>query len=314
MRAIDPRLLVRNANSVDTLRTQTKALRHDLRSIGEALTGLTTQLGMVQLQMEQLVTLRREELDAPARMDRLERILDADRIRAHIREAVARTDIVEDPVPHGVVCGLLPDDVYGAAIDAIPSPVFFDGGEAGAQELRVPPGLAPTYSIATWTFLADMVDAVLGPALVERFRGPLDRHVRTLCPSLVTPRDAGVVLTAGPGRIVLRRPGREAPAGRTRPWHFLTVVVDLASAGDGEGYGSRLRSRKEIPFRANSALVVLDADGAHEYASIPEAAAATVRYTYEFAVGPDTHTRQFLLGRMSEGARRSWEAWKKGVE
>ncbi len=320
LRAIDARVLPRNADSMDSLRASTRSLRHDLRSSREALADLTTELRKVQLQIEQLFALRRDELDTPARMDRLEHILDTDRMGAHMREAVARTELVEDPVPHAIISDLLPSDVYDAAIHAIPSPIFFEGGGACGQELRVPPRIAPTYSIATWSFLADMVSEVLGPALVARFQGPLDRHVRALCPSLVTSRDAGIALTVESGRIVLRRPGHIAPRGRPRPWHFLTVIAYLATPDDGEDYGSRLhrespdadsksRVAKEIPFRANSALIVLDTLGAHEYAPIPPTAPHTAaRYTYECRIVPDTETRRLLRARMDDAARRAWEA------
>jgi hypothetical protein len=288
IRAIDPRALERNANGLDSLRASIKALRHDLRSVREALTQLMTQLGAVQVQVDQLSTLRREEMDAPARMDRLERILDTDRICAHMRHAVARAEIVYDPVPHAVIAGFLPSDAYDAAIDAIPSPVFFEGSGASGQTLQIPPRLAPTYSIVTWTFLTDVFNDALVPLLVERFPHQLDASIRMPSPSLATSSVPRIGPMATHARIVLRQPGRDAPHGRTHPSDLVTVVIQLARRGDGEDYGSRLRREavlEDIPFRANSAVVVLNRTGAHEYASIPPTApTGTVRYTYEFRV------------------------------
>jgi hypothetical protein len=260
--------------------------------------------------VDQLFELRREELDAPIRMDALERVLNVDRIAAHVRQAVARTEIVEDPVPHAVTSGLLPPDAYDSVLAAIPATVFFEDGTTGGRELRVPPALAPTYSIATWSFVTDLVKDVLAPALVERFRGPLDRHLAALCPSLDRASGTGLAFDAGAGRIVRRSPGGDAPHALTRPWHLLTTVLFLVRPGDGEDHGSRLcGAALEIPFRANSALTVLGPAGAHEYASIPSTApAGVVRYSYEFRLGLTPEARRRLMAAMDETTRRNWQS------
>jgi hypothetical protein len=308
IRALDPRALERNADTVDSLRAATKALRNDLRSIRAALADLTTQLNAVERQMEQLVVLRREEIDAPARMDMLQRILNTDRVAAHVRQAMERTDIVDSPVPHGITSALLPSEVYDALLDAIPPPIFFE--VASRPELPVPPRLAPMHSLATWAFVADLVDEVIGPALITRFREPLDHYIRSLCPSLATTA-GGLMFRARQGRIVQRRPGIDAPARRARPWDFLTTVLCLAYPHDGEQYGSQIYAAvpTPIPFRANSALTMVDTIGAHEYVSIPSSEPAnTALYTYEFRIGPDEETRRLMLEEMDESSRRIWEA------
>jgi hypothetical protein len=227
---------------------------------------------------------------------------------------VERTEIVDDPVPHALTAGLLPPDVYDSVLAAIPASVFFEAAGTCGRELRVPPVLAPTYAIATWAFVADLVKSVLAPALVERFRRPLDRHLLTLCPSLDHASRTGFTLTPDPGRIVRRWPGVEAPPARTRPWQWLTTILFLAQPGDGPEHGSRLRgAAMEIPFRPNVALTVLGPAGAHEYAAVPPTAASdVVRHSYEFWLGPAPEARRRLMAAMDEPTRRTWESPPQG--
>lgn len=281
----------------DLLRASRKALRRDLRSMQDSLADLARELDSVQLQMQQLAALRDAELEARERMDSLARLPDVGRVSAHIRDAVARTPLGDHPVPHVIVSDVLPPEVLAAANDAIPLPIFFDRHEEGVRELRVPPRLASTYSITTWTFVADVVGEVLGPALVERFRAPLDRYVAMLCPSLGRSAREGILLAAEPGRIVERQPGAGAPRARS-PWHFLTTFVCLASSGD---------SGTTVPV--NSAVTVLEPAGEREHASTPVvAAAAAAPCTFEFSIGPDREARRLLLAHMNERTRQTWQA------
>lgn len=329
IRAIDPRALERNAERLDSLAESARTLRRELRGIQETLTGLAAQAEAVQVRTEQLLTLHRENGHGRARMDRLERLLDAERAGAHVREAVARGELFDDPFPHLVVSDLLPPDVYDAMIEAIPPRVFFEDRPINKQQLPVPPVLAPEYSIATWEFLTDsVVRRVLGPALVARFQRPLDRYLATLCPSVGSLLDTGIALTVSDGRILLRRPGYVIPPHRDPQWGFLTTMIYLARAGDREDYGTQLyrldverdspgnspfyvapaacQLVKTVPFRPNSALTLLNSTGAHG-ASIPDdAPAETERYIYQFRVGAGKDAKRLLLSRMDEETRRKW--------
>jgi hypothetical protein len=334
IRALDPRAIERNAERLDSLAEATRSLRREVRSIQEALTRLAAQAEVVQRRTEQLVTIHRENADGRARMDRLERILDAERIGSHVREAVSRSELLEDPFPHLVISDLLPPKVYEAMIAAIPSRVFFEDRPVNKQRLQVPPEFAPAYSIATWEFLTEsVVRPVLGPALVQRFQRPLDRYISTLCPSVASLQEAGMTLTVSDGRILLRRPGYVIPPHRDPQWGFLTAIIYLVRAGDREDYGTQLyrldadrdspgnspfyvdpalcRLVKTVPFRTNSALVFLNSTGAHG-ASIPEdAPPETERYIYQIRIGADKNAKDVLLSRMDEATRRKWAGSEK---
>jgi hypothetical protein len=282
-------------------------------------------------------------MEAPARMDALEGVLESARVAAHVRDAVARAELLDDPVPHAVIPDLLPPDLYEAALAAIPPRVLFEEERAGTQELRVPPTLAPSDSIALWTFVTSVMKDAAGPALVDRFARPLADHVRALASPGAG--DPGLKLTALGNRLVARRPGGGEPRG-ARPWHFLTAILCLAKPGDDADYGSVLGGVKQVPFQPNLAVVVLDPRVTHQYAAIPSSGAGTptsgarpqaegppspsgfrleaegppspsgfrlqaegpaARYTYECAFGPDKDGRRALLSTMDAATRRTWE-------
>ncbi len=314
IRAFDPRVREGHARRVAALDASNRLLRQELRDMHGVVEDLSTHLVLVQRQLEQLVALRREDAEAPARLDDLARVMDVGRISAHIGGAVADAEFIEQPVPHLVVRRFLPDDVYDAMVDAIPAPVFFDGGTARAREIRVPPLLAPLHSVAAWSVVADAVADSLTPALLARVSGPLERYATQWCASL-SPRDqAGLRLVADSGRILLRAPGRDAVLKRRRPWQWLMVTVDLARVADTHDYGSALRPVRSdtdpalvFPFRANSALVVVGPVGAHDYVPIPMSAPdGTVRYSYEVRIGLGPEARRALMAGMTEAELLTW--------
>src|SRR5690606_32669222 len=81
----------------------------------------------------------------------------------------AAAGIADTPAPHMSVAGLLPAEVYAALVTAIPPAVFFERRDDARDELRLPPRLSSTPVLAAWTFVADVVDHILAPALVARF-------------------------------------------------------------------------------------------------------------------------------------------------
>lgn len=239
------------------------------------LTKLASRVGLLRQRLEQLSALRDEERRAPARIASLERVLDFDRVAAHVGDAVARSEWVAGPVPHLIVSNLLPGEVYRALVDAIPHPVFFDGHGAHGQELRVPPRLAPSSSIVAWTFMHDVVLQRLADRLVAR----------------VT--EAVGPLTVSRARLLRRTPGYGGGGGAAdRPPDLLTGIVDLARNGDTEEYGNRLQAAA-MPFRANTLLVCVGPPEARAYAPIPsDAPVDTERYSYEFGIGSGKDARR----------------------
>jgi hypothetical protein len=339
--AIHPRTLARNTETLESVsestqdvRSEMDEIRRNLREIQETVSKLAVQAAAAHLKTEQLLTLHHDDIGNRGRMDRLEQVLDAERTSAHVREAIDRSELFDDPFPHLVVTDLLPPRVYKTMINAIPPRIFFEDRRINKQQLAVPLEFAPAYSVAVWEFLTQIVKDTMGPALANRFQQPLDRYVRTLCPSLGSLTDAGITMKFSEGRILLRRPGYVIAPHRDPQWGFLTTIVYLARPEDREDYGTQLyrlevesesptngphyldpavcRLVKTVPFRANTALTFLNSTGAHG-ASIPaDAPADTERYIYQIRIGPEKDASRAFLDQMDEATRRKWERAGRG--
>ncbi|MBI4486247.1 MAG: hypothetical protein HY655_09575 [Acidobacteria bacterium] len=264
----------------------------DAGSLRSELFQLAAGMTTLQRRMEQLAALH-ERGEEVGRIARLERVLEFDRVVAHVRAAVARAELAGDPVPHLLVSDLLPAEVYAAVLDAIPAAVFFNGRVAQGQELRVPPRLAPMVSIITWMFV-DEVGRLLSDLLVARLAEPLAAYARARFPSLPPFGDWGVDITVTESRLVRRGPGYVGPPPADGRWDLINGVVHLARHQDTAEYGGRLQTQ-EIAFRANSMVTWVGPPEAHVHVSIPRHAPPNLeRYTYEFRVGPTREGRSRL--------------------
>lgn len=291
---------------------------------------LQASVARLQIQNEQLLTLHR--LDREQRDLVRATNLDAERIDAHVRRAVAAAPLSRDPFPHIVVEGWLPKDVYTAVVNAVPPAIFFADREVSRQRLMVPFPMAPAYSDHVWRFMAnEIIDKSLSAALTQKFDGALREYMRGIAPNL--PRDVDLPMHASDGRIMLRRPGYVITPHRDPKWGFVTGLVYLARPGDAEAYGTQLyrvandeeaptdkpfyvdESRctlvRSVPFRPNTLLAFMNSAGAHG-ASIPADAqpANLERYVYQFRLGPDRQTIARLLSHMPEQARARWAGAK----
>ena len=291
-RVTDRRAVERDARQLEAVAGSVKALGDQLRAISEAVANVTAELRDVQRQTAQLIALRVEDGDAPARMEQLENVLGTERVASHLAAATARAELADNPVPYLLIANVLPDDVYRAVVEAVPPPVFFN--RAGQQELALPLTLAPVPSIAAWTFVTKVVRTALAPAILARFEDPLHR--------LLTP-DASVgasdlaALTASRGHLALRQPGDVIPKGRRRAAHVLTTVVPLVRGDEGVPRMNLVLQRhghaggssppdpaaaRAIPLSSNSALTFVSLAGTLEFVADPTTEATSGLHTYEF--------------------------------
>ena len=112
-----------------------------------------------------------------------------------------------------LVDGLLPPAVQQAAVAAIPAPVFRDDDSGHANEIPLPPKVAPTYVVATWMFLNDLAKDLIGPALLARVLAP-------------SARPQGLDVKLARSLLVRSQPG-EPPRDRPAPDEVLTLAVGL---------------------------------------------------------------------------------------
>jgi hypothetical protein len=315
------------------VKQQLSALEANMTQLTAQIGNLTEKVEVINRRAEQLVTLEASNARDRVRILRSTRALNAERVQAHVQQAIDRARLSADPFPHIVIDNLLPDDVYEAIVRAIPPRVFFEDRPVNKQQLTVPFHFAPEYSRHVWDFVAKSIAReAIGPALIDKFTDPILAFIQSACP-LVTSLDNGLSMHVSDGRILLRRPGYVIPPHRDPKWGFMTCLMYLVRPGDDESYGTQLyglqadgeaptvapfwvdgRScilKKTVPFRANTALAFLNSAGAHGASIPPDAPTPVERYIYQFRVGPDPAGIEWLLSKMPPDVRSKW-AGKRG--
>jgi hypothetical protein len=291
-------------------------------------------------QTVELLALRELQLRAVATADAalhvaladLAAVCDEDVIIRHVREAVARSQLVLDPLPYLIVSNVFPSDFYDALIRGIPPCELFADRPRNKQQLKVPLAYGPAYSRAVWKFLVDVaLERSFLPAVVEKFREPLGAWIAREWPQLASdPLGPPMELHSTDGRILLRGRGYRIQPHRDPKWGFVTVLLYLARRGDSEQWGThiyavdddapadtisphwidpeRCRLAADVPFRRNTALVFLNSCGAHG-ASIPDDAtpADLQRYIYQFRIGPTKAAIDALVTMLPAHRRAEWE-------
>lgn len=353
LKRLNPLRIVRTADAVphlqslgDKVREDQKEMSRQLRAIARKLEQLEETLSEqqkvlaaipeLQTQVRRCVTAYSKDVRQAGLVDELRETLGSgDRIAAHAAAAVERAALELDPFPHIVVHDLLPDDIAGELIRAVPSTAFFTAEDMTRQEIEVPFVFAPEYSRVMWgTFFDKVIEQTMVPALMKKFRPALDAFLRQHWPELGSMADAGIELQVTNSRLLLRRPGYVIKPHRDPRWAFLTCLVYLPQTSSHEVYGTQLyrlqrepevthssplwvdRSEcelvKDVPARRNTAVVFLNSTGAHG-ASIPTDVPTNVeRYLYQVQFGVDEQTRDRLLAGASVETRSSWTKNRAG--
>jgi hypothetical protein len=352
-RIVRPRSLARMQKSLDDLAgsvgdlkrlvkqqaEQDKAIHLRVNQSAARFDEVTSQWQKLCERLDAL-TLRESQLRAVAAADArfdealqgLPAVLDDRRIIAHVTDAVSRARLELEPLPHAVVTDLFPADFYEALVRGLPPYELFADKPPNRQQLKVPLAYGPVYNRRVWTYLLDVVlERGLQPALVDKFRKPLEEWIATQFPSVGRdPLGPLMELHSTDGRILLRGRGYRIPPHRDPKWGFLTVLLYLPRRGDSERWGTQLyavddddpatsiaphwidpdrcRLVVDVPFRRNTALAFLNSHGAHG-AFIPEDAEPPdlQRYIYQFRIGPTKDAITALVAMLPEDRRSSWE-------
>ena len=263
-------------------------------------------------------------------VERLPGLFDEARVSAHVRQAIDAAALLDDPFPHMVVDDVVPRDVFKMMLRAIPPEEFFGDTDYTKQNLRIPANDAPKLTMRVWQFVDDVARTVVVPAVLDRFRAPLQRHYGAIFGDAFTARAAALAQAPSGGRVMLRRPGYHLAPHRDPKRAMLTCLMYLAAPGDDESYGTKIfrvsddhessytqtyypeqagarcELVKTVPFRPNSMLVFLNGTGAHG-ADIPADAPADLeRYSYQFYVGPSGEALEALVADLPEARRRMW--------
>src|SRR5262245_30252728 len=352
-----PRSIARMQKSLDDVVQGMRVLRHAIKEQGERdkaielrqqrdagevaarAAEVNTRIAELTKTIE-LLTLRESQLRAVATADAalqeacadLSAVCDEATITRHVREAVARSHLVLDPLPYMIVSNVFPSEFYDAVIRGIPPYELFADKPRNKQQLKVPLAYGPSYSRAIWKFLVDVaLERSFQPAIVEKFHEPLGKWIAREWPELASnPLGPPMQLHSTDGRILLRGRGYRIQPHRDPKWGFVTVLLYLTRAGDSERWGTqiyavdedapadtisphwidpkRCRLAADVPFRCNTALVFLNSCGAHG-ASIPDDAepADLQRYIYQFRIGPTKAAIEALVQMLPPNRRAAWE-------
>ena len=290
---------------------------------------LEESLAAVGLRESQLSAIYRRDRELAAEFERLPAALDADAVAAHATRAINAATLHLSPFPHIIVEHAWPEAFFEALLTGIPPPELFADRAVNKRRLVVPLKWAPAYSTCVWNFLAQDVFARITPAIVNRFRAPLDEWFLSQWPLPPDAPTGAVRFDATNGRILLRHRGYNLPPHRDPKWGIVTCLQYLSRPGDSERWGTQLYRvdhdteaphvsanwikaescslEKEVPFRRNSMFVFMNSSGAHG-ARIPEDAepADLERYAYQCRIGPDQRSMSELLDLLPEQRRAVW--------
>jgi hypothetical protein len=323
-----PRTLAATRRTLDEVVAELRELkRAQLDSTRE----MREQLNALAVRESQLRAIYRADVEQERDVDDLTRVLDDDRVVPHVQQAIRAAPLHVAPFPYVVIPNLLPPDVYDALIRAIPPVELFADRPFNKQHLTVPLTVAPRYSRHVWKFMAHVVNrTAMQPAILEKFRQPLSEWIALNWPSLADdPLGPPVEFKTGVGRILARGRGYKIQPHRDPKWGFITVIVYLAKPDDDEAWGTQLyeveedreavgatphwiddrrcRAVVDVPFKPNTALVLLNSVGAHG-ASIPDDAQPEDlrRYVLQYHIGPSGAALKALQGLLPENRRALW--------
>jgi uncharacterized coiled-coil protein SlyX len=341
---IRPRTIARAVKSVDDLaliardlkrlvkQLEQRAAQTDARTsaLEATLRTLSDAVAELRVRESRLRAIYQRDIDLQPALDAVDGILDAASIRSHVERSVESAALDPDPFPHLVLEDLFPRPFYEAVLRGIPPVEMFDGTE-NKQRIVVPFEMAPAFSRRVWGFLLhSVVDDIIGPALIRKFRQPLNEWLQATWPELAGQSlESRVKLQSTDGRILLRRRGYLIPPHRDPKWGFVTCLLYLARPGDSPAWGTQLyhvegdteavnvaphwigaelcRLAKDVSFRPNTALAFMNSRGAHG-ARIPADAEPPdlERYVYQFRLGPSPESIRTLQALLPNDRREMW--------
>jgi len=134
----------------------------------------------------------------------------------------------------------------------MPPPECFRYADPTKQDFEPHDGsLVPDLSRVVWSFFEDeVVDKMLGPALLARFRPFVtDHYARIFGPEYAA--EAAAWPQRARGRLMLRRPGYFLAPHLDPKKVLFTTLIYFARPGDNEEHGTQLY-RVDRPFQASS--------------------------------------------------------------
>jgi hypothetical protein len=250
----------------------------------------------------------------------------------HVARAVSAAPLDPAPCAHLVIDEVFPPDFYQLLVESLPAPEFFLSRDPIKMNLR--PArfkIVPALTRAVWEFVDADVTRTIADVALRR----LQPYLHARCEAMFGAGRADAALAiphrAFGGRIMLRRPGYLQRPHLDPKRSSATVLIYVARPGDPEGVGTALFALsspvlpvrtstyypedhgvtctpvKRVPFRPNTAVVFVNAEGAHG-AEIPKASAAESfqRYAFMYYIGPDLPELLRFVATLPTAAQQGW--------
>jgi hypothetical protein len=306
------------------LRTMQESLTQQLKDLG-------TELQVTRLKESQLRAVMQRDLELEnLEVDLRKQMKDFDGIAAHVRQAFANVEVLQEPFPYAIVDNLLPQWLYDALLMGLPPTELYGDRDVNRQQLTVPFDLAPRYGHLVWKFMTQtVIDHVVRPVILEAFSPSLRAWIHEAFPAADVNTIAELPIKSSEGRIMYRKRGYYIRPHRDPNWGMITGIFYLAKPGDDERWGTDLytvdddvKAPSVTPYwikeerchhvrlvenRPNRLLLFINSKGAHG-ARIPEglADAEMERSIYQFKLTPRTAGMQMLISTLPEDEQKAW--------
>jgi len=252
-------------------------------------------------------------------------------ICAHVSRAVSDAPLSEAPTAHLVVEELFPPDFYELVLASLPAIDHLQASDSNERHVRPAEfRIVPRLTTLMWEFIDTEVARAIASAALPRLHPFLEaRYV-----ALFGRERAGAALNLphepSPGRLLLRRRGDCEKPHLDPKKTSVSVLMNLAKPGEPETGGTRLyaidgdftpvhtntaypgahgltcRLVSQVPFRPNTALILMNARAAHGADAPDILPAELVRYAFEFGLGPGTLQLLDFVATLPPSAQQQW--------
>ena len=255
-----------------------------------------------------------------------------DDICAHVSRAVSTAVLDPAPCAHLVIDQLFPSDFYELLVQSLPTPECFPSRDPIKMNLR--PAhfkVVPALARLMWEFVDADVTRTIADVGLQRLHPFLLARYAAMFGTEHAERALALPHRAFGGRLMLRRPGYFQKPHLDPKRSSATVLIYVARPGDPEAVGTafyRLSSPvspvrtstyypedhgvtctpvKHVPFRPNTAVVFVNAEGAHGAEISKESAPeGLLRYAFMHYIGPDVPQLLQFVATMSPAEQQGW--------
>ncbi|MGH9721679.1 MAG: hypothetical protein ACRD8O_15845 [Bryobacteraceae bacterium] len=252
-------------------------------------------------------------------------------ICAHVTRVVSEAPLREDPAAHLLVERLFPPDFYELLLASLPEMDLFQSSDSNEMYLRPAEfGVVPRLTGLVWEFIDTHVARAVAGAALQRLRPVIEARYEALFGREWAEAVLGLSHESSGGRMMLWRRGYCEKPHLDPKRTSVTALVYLARPGDPETGGTMLYSIdgdfapvhtktsypdvhglsctlvSRVPFRPNSALILVNAGGAHGTEVPDDMPSDLVRYAFELQIGPSAQQLLDFVSTLPPSDQQQW--------